>query len=319
MIMNTPVLVVGSYVQDLMFSTPRFPETGETLIGSFQSGPGGKGSNQAVAARRSGVATSYIGAIGDDAFGELAKAFHENENLISHWYVDKASRTGAASIVVDQKGQNQIVVAPGACEQLTENEVFSRFPESAQVVVTQLETHLGASMAAMKWGREQNALTVLNPAPMRDDVDLSILEFVDVIIPNESEFISLLRKIEPRRHAHLKVSHLNGMQGDEFHQMCREIGVPKVIVTLGEAGAFISEENGFEMLPALDSVQVVDTTGAGDAFVGGFAAGWVLFEKDLIKAVDYGIVVSGLSVQKVGTAPAMPHQQEIIGFLENES
>lgn len=314
--MNTPIVVVGSYVQDLSFTTNRFPAPGETIIGEFLTGPGGKGSNQAVAARRAGGDVCFVGAVGGDAFASVAKQFHENEGIHAKWLESKDVSSGAASIVVDASGQNQIVVALGANNELKSEEVSSRLPESAEIVVTQLETNPEATMETLKWGRSKGALTVLNPAPMREDFDANVLQECDVIIPNETEFVSLLKRIDPQKHALFTEEHLTGLSGDRLHAKCRLLGVKEVVLTLGKQGAFWSSEGEYQVFPAIEGIQAVDTTGAGDAFVGGFAAGWVLFEKDFGRAVDYGVVVSGLSVTKLGTAPAMPKQEDIVAFLE---
>lgn len=309
--MNTPIVIVGSYVQDLTFFTPQFPSLGETVIGNFQTGPGGKGSNQAVAALRAGVPTTFIGAVGQDAFATVAKDFHAEEGVNAKWLEVPNISTGAASIIVNQKAQNQIVVALGACDHLDHEAVATRFPEHAEMVVTQLETHLQGSTSAMKKGKALGAVTVLNPAPMRNDFPKEILDDVEVLIPNETEFVSLLKLIDSDKYSHLTDQDLETLTANEVHEMCRELNVPTVILTLGERGAFLSTKERFCSYPPLSDIEVVDTTGAGDAFVGGFAAGWIKFDHDLDRAIKYGILVAGLSVTKIGTAPAMPKVRHI--------
>lgn len=317
--MNTPIVVVGSYVQDLTFFTGQFPSPGETVIGNFVTGPGGKGSNQAIAAKRAGGDVVFIGAVGADAFAGVAKDFHSSEGVDARWLDDAKSSTGAAAIIVNREAQNEIVVSLGASDSILEDVVRERMPESAEIVVTQLETHLEGSITAMKVGRELGATTVLNPAPMREDFPIDILQWVDVIIPNETEFVSLLKLLEPDAYAGLTDETLADLTGDELHEMCRKLQVSTVILTLGARGAFLSTAGGMSAFPPLSEIDVVDTTGAGDAFVGGFTAGWLKFSKDIEKAIRYGIVVAGLSVTRQGTAPAMPKVKEIDAHLENYS
>lgn len=309
--MSAPIVVVGSYVQDLTFFTPQFPNPGETVIGTFKTGPGGKGSNQAIAAKRAGVSTVFIGAVGDDTFASVARDFHQKEGVDARWHDVEDVSSGAASIMVNEHGQNEIVVALGACDHLTDDAVATHMPESAEVVVTQLETHLEGSIAAMELGKNMGALTVLNPAPIRKDFPPAILDDVDVLIPNETEFVSILGILNSECWSDFSESDLLDLDDSDLHNICRAIGVQTVILTMGARGAFLSTPDRYRQFPPLKGIQVVDTTGAGDAFVGGFAAGWVLHKQNLDLAVQYGIIVSGLSVTQVGTAPAMPHIEQI--------
>ena len=317
--MKSPIVVVGSYVQDLTFFTGQFPAPGETVIGDFKTGPGGKGSNQAIAAKRSGGDVVFIGAVGADAFAGVAKDFHHEERVDARWLEAPNASTGAAAIIVNKEGQNEIVVSLGACDCITETVVKERFPEAAEIVVTQLETHLEGSVTAMRLGRDMGATTVLNPAPMRADFPMDILQWVDVIIPNETEFVSLLKLLEPEVYGDLTDDALLDLTSNELHQMCGKLKVPTVILTLGARGAFLSTTDHCGAFPPLTDIKVTDTTGAGDAFVGGFASGWTKYNHDMDKAIRYGIVVAGLSVTRQGTAPAMPRQKQIESYLEDYS
>lgn len=317
--MQTAIVVVGSYVQDLTFFTRQFPSPGETVIGNFVTGPGGKGSNQAIAARRSGGEVVFVGAVGGDAFAEVATQFHEAEGVDARWLHYPRRSTGAAAILVNADGQNEIVVSVGASDAMTEAVVAERLPDVAGIVVTQLETHLEASITAMRRGREMGACTVLNPAPMRDDFPLAILQWVDVLIPNETEFVRLLKLLHPDEFASLNDTTLEQLTSAELHTLCRRLQVPTVILTLGARGAFLSTVDRCASFLPLDDIEVVDTTGAGDAFVGGFATGWVKYGHDLDKAIRFGIVVAGLSVTQPGTAPAMPRTAAIEAYLEDHS
>ena len=317
--MSAPIVVIGSYVQDLTFFTPQFPRPGETVIGTFKTGPGGKGSNQAIAAQRAGVPTAFIGAVGDDAFASVAKDFHIQEGVDARWHNIEGVSTGAASIVVNDQGQNEIVVALGANDHLASDAVTQHMPESAEVVVTQLETNLEGSIVAMELGRSMEALTVLNPAPVRNDFPPAILSDVDVIIPNETEFVSILSILNSEHWGDFSESDLLDLDAADLHNICRAIGVPIVILTMGARGAFLSTPDRYRQFPPLKGIEAVDTTGAGDAFVGGFAAGWVLYKQNLDLAVQYGIIVSGLSVTQVGTAPAMPHVDQIQQIINDHA
>lgn len=179
--MASPVIVVGSYVQDLTFTLPQFPKPGQTLIGQFHTGAGGKGSNQAVAAARTGVKVAFIGATGDDAFAQVASEFHEKEGIDSHLAVKPDLATGTAGILVNDQGENEIVVALGANNALRPEDIDAAWPRKAMVLVTQLECNLDATGHALELARSEGIRTILNPAPMRDDFPMSLLNLVDIL------------------------------------------------------------------------------------------------------------------------------------------
>lgn len=309
------VVVVGSYVQDLCFYCDSFPRPGETLTATSRTGPGGKGSNQAVATGRAGARTLYVGAIGADAFGREAKAFYRAEGIAAKWAVKPTQPTGTAAIMVDAAGQNEILVCLAANARLAKADLPLKALREAEIVITQLEANLTAAAAALKIARENDALTVLNPAPMRPDFKPSILRYVDILIPNESEFVELINRLQPDNKKKLTTAALMKLPLPQLHQLCGTFGVPVVIVTLGERGCFISRADGYLEVPAF-KVKSVDTTGAGDAFVGGFAAGLLAHEGDLAAAARHGCAVAALSVTKPGTAPSMPHAAAIQRFLQ---
>jgi ribokinase len=253
--MDTPVIVVGSYVQDLTFYASAFPLPGETVLGSFVTGPGGKGSNQAVASQRAGAGTCFIGAVGKDAFAGVAKEFHKSEGIDARWLDTEKASTGAAAIIVNQQGENEIVVSLGACDFLTGVEVESRFPQEAEIVVTQLETNLEATRVALKRGKELGAMTVLNSAPMREDFSVDLLKDVDVLIPNETEFVSMLNALpDPSTEPYTEEQILN-CEAAELHALCRKLGVSTVVVTLGARGAFLSTIDSYEAFLPLDGMR----------------------------------------------------------------
>ncbi len=309
--MASSIVVTGSYVQDLTFMLPEFPTAGQTLIGEFKTGPGGKGSNQAVAAARTGVPTTFIGATGNDAFAQVAKDFHKGEGIDSRLAPQADQATGTAAILVNDRGENEIVVALGANNFLSPEDIPESLVADAQILLSQLECNLEAAEHALKLARKHQVTTLLNPAPMRDDFPPSMLNSVDILVPNETEFAHLIRTRFPEKHGSFKEASIPSLTLEQLHHLCRDFGVPTFIITLGGNGCFVSTEDRYFEIPSITGIEVVDTTGAGDAFVGGLASGLVQFGGNIEKAVRYASVVAGLSVTKFGTAPAMPTQTEI--------
>ena len=313
------VVVVGSYVQDLAFNTEIFPAPGETRIGSFRTGPGGKGFNQAVACNRLGVKTFFIGAVGDDIFAKGVREFIASEGLTAELQVCPDHATGAASIVVNGDGQNLIVVALGANDHLSENHIadFASEISAAKYLVCQVENHLPATEKAMRIAREHGTKTILNPAPINEGLTLALVQGADILTPNETEFVFLMKNVFGQ-----KIPDDFWLQDDaSIHGFCRQSGVETVVLTLGDKGCFVSfDENSENAKKSADgpyyrvpatSVDVKDTTGAGDACNGGLAAGLVKFPGDFRAAIKYANKVAGLSTTKPGTAPAMPTLAEV--------
>jgi ribokinase len=320
------VVIVGSFVQDLTWKCTEFPSAGETVIGTFVTGPGGKGSNQAVASGRAGIPTVFIGAVGNDVFADGARKFYESEGIDARFVVKAGYATGTAAILVNAAGENEIVVALGASERLRPADVDATLIGDAKIVVCQHEANLAINAHVFRLGHRLGATTVLNPAPMRPDFDPSILRITDVLIPNESEFVALVnlmadradRARQRRRGPPLALDAkvLLTVNPKNLHGLCRILGVPTVIVTLGSRGCFVSLADGtYTLIPGHSGVKVIDTTGAGDAFVGGFAAGFVKFGGDVAAAARHGNAIAALSVTKFGTAPSMPHAKEIDRFV----
>ena len=323
--MDSPqIIVVGSFVQDLTFLCAEFPRPGETVIGQFVTGPGGKGSNQAVAAARAGGKVGFIGAVGQDTFGVGARTFQENEGI--RWMVaEKTDRpTGAAGILVNSHGQNEIIVSLDANNALTPADVeqHAEALRAAAVVVTQLEANLEAEARALQVAREGRATVVLNPAPMRPDLDAALLANVDILIPNETEFAALMRVSSPAQAMAGKEfdeRKLEALAEADLHALCRLLGVRTVIVTLGARGCFVSREEGHTLIPAMSGIVAVDSTGAGDAFVGAFAAALAEFGVgEIERAARFANAGAALSVTKPGTAPAMPRRAEIDALLAGQ-
>lgn len=305
------VTVVGSFVVDLTSRAPHMPVPGETVLGrSFKLGPGGKGGNQAVAAARAGSQVTMITKLGDDEFGAIAvKSFKAAGINIDYTPITKEHPTGSAQIIVDDAGENMIVVTLGACGTITREEVFAaeEVIKKSSVVVTQLETSRDAVMAAVELAHKYNVPAVFNPAPYNDNYPREILPMVSYATPNETEagFMAGV-VINDDESAILAASKIKGL------------GVKTVIITLGKRGCLIFNGTGdYTFVPAF-KVEAVDTTGAGDAFNGGFAHA---IEKgmDVKEAVRYASAVAAISVTRFGTAPAMPSAVEITQFLEKEN
>lgn len=311
--MKPRVVVAGSYVQDLCWRCTAFPKPGETIVGKLTTGPGGKGSNQAVACGRLGVPTLFVGAVGRDAFAQAAREFYRKEKIPTHFSVKSRHPTGTAAIFVDSAGRNQILLDLGANLALTRTDVPLAALRGARVVVAQLESHLGTTAWMLREARKAGAVSILNTAPFRADFDPAMLRHVDVVVPNEVEFVELVNRVPVAGFIDFSEDRLAALSHSDLHALCRAIGVPTVIITLGDKGCFVSTVDGFTSLPA-HKVGVVDTTGAGDAFVGGLAAGLASGES-IVDAARRGNAVGALSVTKRGTAPSMPTARSLAEFL----
>jgi ribokinase len=300
------ITVMGSFVADLAFRTPRIPAWGETLMGpSFNLGPGGKGSNQAVAAARAGGKVSFISKLGPDPFGEMARDLYKIEGIDTQFLFHTESPTGAAAIIIDAaRGENAIIVVPGACFEVTTAEVDSAraLIANSAVFVAQLELSIPVVQHGMALAHSLGVPTILNPAPAAALPD-SIFPNIDYITPNETEAAALTAVI---------VTDLASAEQAADAFLAK--GVRNAIITLGAQGAFVKNANTKAHVPAIDAGKVVETTGAGDAFNGGFAV--ALAEgADLVQAVRFGCATAGISVTRMGTAPSMPRRAEIDALL----
>jgi len=315
------VIVVGSFVQDHAWLTDRFPETGETRRAlGFNTGPGGKGFNQAVACLRQGVATLFVGAIGDDHLGAIAQRFGEEENLPCRWQIRSDVPTAASSIVVDRTGSNLIVVNLAANEHLDPGFVHAQASafEHAKLVLVQLENNLDAVRAALDLGTRHGLVRMLNPAPVHPDLQPSLLTQCDVITPNETEFALLLERVAGER---IAAATLVDRTDVELHRLARRLGVTAVVITLGAHGCFVSHDERADQRgdgPAFyriasEKAKAIDSTGAGDAFSGALAAAMVRFpERPFREAAGHANRVAAMSTEVVGTAPAMPWFEDVL-------
>jgi len=308
--MSGSVVILGIYVTDLAFRAERMPLLGETVAGSaFAMGPGGKGSNQAVAAARAGADVVFCTRIGNDAFGKIAQATWAAEGITSRASVIDDIATGAAHIYVDENtGGNAIIVAAGAAGTLGPDDVDAIEADiaNAAVFVTQLEQPIPAAKRGLELARKHGVTTVFNPAPALA-LDDDIYPLCDYITPNETEAAALtglaVKSVDDARRA---------------ADVLLSKGARAAIITLGEAGALLHSANESVLVPAFECGRVVETAGAGDGFTGGFAAALARGDSAL-DAVRFGCALASISVTRPGTAPSMPRLDEINALLSERS
>jgi ribokinase len=294
------ITVVGSIMIDMISYVPRLPKPGETLIGGrFEIGFGGKGANQAVMARRLGALVRMVACVGTDAFGDQAV-----ENLVAQG-IDARSvsrshaATGVAPIWVEADGTNRIAVIPGANDDSDPERVAKTvLAQLSQVVIGQLEVPQPVTLAGFRAARSAGTTTILNPAPAAD-IDPELLALTDWLIPNETEFASLAGSL---------LSTEVGPVTDEHVLAFASAISPRLLVTLGEAGALMVEDGKAMRLPAPRS-DVVDTTGAGDAFVGAFGYG-LASGLAPVDATALALRCASFSVRRRGTQSSFPTPQE---------
>ena len=310
--MDGRVVVVGSFNVDHAWTCEALPRPGETLQGRYASGPGGKGFNQAVAAARAGAATAFACALGDDIGGQLARSLAVADGIDLR-DARSSAPTGTAGIFVDAHGGNSIVIGPGANATLDAAFVEAQRPaiEAASVLLAQLESPLDAVVAALRIAREAGAATILNPAPANAATTPELLALADVLTPNESEFAALLARHGGER---IEPDAPRAMDDAALHARCRVL-LPHgtVVVTLGADGAFVShpdarlrgDMHGSYRVPA-ETVAVIDTTGAGDAFNGALAAALAGPAAAFATHVRFATRYASLSTERAGAALAMP-------------
>ncbi|MFS2070764.1 ribokinase [Pseudomonas sp. CT11-2] len=302
--MPAKVVVIGSLNMDLVTRAPRLPRGGETLIGqSFATVSGGKGANQAVAAARLGAQVSMVGCVGSDAYGEALRGALLAERIDCQAVSTVEDSSGVALIVVDDNSQNAIVIVAGANGALTP-EVVDRFDnvlQTADVIICQLEVPDATVGHALKRGRELGKTVILNPAPASRPLPADWYAAIDYLIPNESEASAL---------SGLPVDSLSTAEAAATRLIA--MGAGKVIITLGAQGSLFANGTRFEHFPA-PTVKAVDTTAAGDTFVGGFAAA-LAAGKSEAEAIRFGQVAAALSVTRAGAQPSIPTLSDVQAF-----
>jgi len=294
--------ILGIFVKDLTFFSNSIPKEGQTVLGkNFNSGPGGKATNQAIAAKRSGSNVNLISKIGNDLFGDEAIKLFEEENISrKNIFISESVSTGAAGIYVNSKGENSIIVYPGASSTISKKEInqAKQSIEESSILLTQLEVPIAIVEHSLKIAKSKKIKTILNPAPT-DLKALELLQFCDIITPNIHE-ASELSGIEIKNEKDIK----------KAGNTLLNYGVNEVIITNGENGFVLFSKDKIYFVPAENFGPTIDTTGAGDAFNGVLASG-INLGMDTLEACKYANAAAAISVTKVGTSLAMPTQEEI--------
>ena len=304
MIANTRLFFVASYMRDLSVVVDRFPLPGETRAGSGAlESPGGKGSNQAIQAARCGASVSIVAAVGNDDAGRAALALWSAEGIdTSHAVSCQTAMTGLALILVNQHGENQIVIAPGANTTLAISDIdrAAAAIATADLVVAQLETPLPATVHAFTLARAAGVTTLLNTAPAPDSLGDVLWSVTDIVVANELEAATLTS---------LPASTDPLITG---RALLARVGVAAVI-TLGDKGALLLRHNTASVHQPAAKVAVVDTTGAGDAFVGALAACWT--RKDARQALAIAVNAGSLACTRRGAVAGLATPAELERLL----
>ncbi len=305
--MAQKVTVFGSFVVDLMARAPRLPVPGETVLGSFfKQGAGGKGFNQGIAAHKSGGDVTMITKLGRDSLAAVATDAMDSVGLSKdHLFYSDTEPTGVALISVDENtSQNEIIIVPGACATISDEDIASvaeRIKESAYLLL-QLEVNQDANEKVAAMAKAAGVKVIVNTAPYSPVTD-EFLSGCYLVTPNE---------VEAEELTGICVSDLES--ADKAAKVFKDKGVQNVVITLGSRGVYVNEDGKSEIVPAY-KVNAIDTTGAGDAFNGGLLT--ALSEgKTIGEAARFANALAAISVQRIGTTPSMPTRAEIDKFLE---
>ncbi len=307
--MTDPIVILGVFVADAAYRAERLPKIGETLLGnSFALGPGGKGSNQAVAAARAGADSRFLTKLGHDTFADMAFRIWKEAGVTPVVTKDDEQPTGSAFIFLEEAtGNNAIIICPGVAGTIAPAEIeqWRSEIENAAVFMTQLEQPMDAAVHALEIARGAGVTTILNTAPSADLPD-GMLSLCDYVTPNEHEAAGLTgMPVETLDDARMAADRLIAD------------GAGAAVLTLGEKGALFHDGKVSVHVPAFDAGPVCETTGAGDAFNGGFAAA---LTRGLtpVDAVRFGCAAAAISVTRPGTAASMPRLAEIEALLNRK-
>lgn len=305
--MTNKVTIVGSINVDRILQIDQLPQPGETIrMQDFSIAAGGKGANQAVAAARSGAKTSFIGAVGQDLDGQMMlHKLRDNQVNTNAIEVMNSSATGQAYILLQATGQNSIIISAGANADVSADQVKANQALIAQAdfVMAQFETPLAATIQAFEIAQANQTITILNPAPATEALSEELLQLTDIIVPNETEAANLTG-IEITDETSMRAA------ADKFFAM----GVKVVIITLGSRGVFIARAGFDKIIPAV-TVTAVDTTAAGDTFIGSLASELHADFSNLEAAIVYANRASALTVQKLGAFPSIPTRAEVAASI----
>lgn len=301
--MTNKVTVLGSLNVDTTLRIKRMPQPGETLqTENKSSAAGGKGANQAVAAARAGAETSFIGKIGKDSAGQfMVESLKDDHIDTSSIATDETVGTGSAFILLDEEGQNSILVYGGSNQQVQKAEVEAAEDKikNADFLIAQFETPQAAAIEAFKIAKANGVTTILNPAPAAT-IDPELLKYSDIVAPNETESATLTG-IEVTDEASMVAN------AEKFAEM----GVKNLIITVGSKGAFYSTAAGHDFVPAF-TVKAVDTTAAGDTFIGALSSQLKPDLSNIADALVFAQRASSITVQRLGAMPSIPTYDEII-------
>ena len=308
--MTGKIVILGVFVADTAYRAERAPRMGETILGnSFALGPGGKGSNQAVAAARLGADVAFVSKLGRDPFADMALKAWADAGVTPRVTQSEESYTGAAYIFVEEAtGNNAIIICPGVAATISAADIEREADaiRAAAIFVTQLEQPMDAALRALEIAKEAGVRTILNPAPANALPD-GMLALCDYVTPNETEAealtgVAIRSPDDARRAAEVFLSK----------------GVGAAVITLGEMGALFHSAGQSEHVAAVDAGPVVETTGAGDAFNGGFATALARGDEPL-EAVRFACATAGISVTRPGTAPSMPTLAEVEAVMKRRA
>jgi len=294
------ICVIGSIGYDLTTYMYQFPKAGETIVGKkFIQNPGGKGDNQVIAAARVGGDVTFIGAVGDDNYGELLKKNLEANNVKTHLKIVPNMSSQIATILIDETGENRIVIVPGANNFVDKKQIDDNFHiiKECDIILMQLEIPMETVEYIVDKFYELNKILILNPAPGAELSD-NIIKKCTYLTPNENE-IGLITKMPYDTIDNIKLA----------SKSLIDKGAQNVLVTLGEKGAYLKNKNEDIIIPTI-KVKAIDTTGAGDCFNGVFAM-YLALGKSAIEAIKYANVASSISVTRSGAVPSLPYKEEV--------
>lgn len=300
------VAVIGSINLDTVLRMGKFPKPGETVHSKeVFTGGGGKGANQAIASQRSGAETSFIGAVGNDESGELLLDLLSQEGVdISQINKLEKERTGSAIVMVDNYGENSIIIHSGANNHVNlKNRQVIKTIETSDFLISQFEINLDVIIEAFKIAKKAGVKTILNPAPAIKEIPVSLLENTDILIPNQTEAESITGiKLDSQQQLEAA--------GNEM----QDYGIDVVVITLGQQGAYYLTDTMSGIIPA-QQVTAIDTTAAGDTFIGALAAVLRKDYQNLQAAINYASHASAITVQRLGAQPSIPYKNEIENTL----
>ena len=294
------ICVIGSIGYDLTTYMYKFPKAGETIVGKkFIQNPGGKGDNQVIASARVGGDVTFIGAVGDDNYGELLKKNLEENKVKTHMKIVPNMSSQIATILIDESGENRIVIVPSANNFVDKKQIDDNFEiiKECDIILMQLEIPMETVEYVVDKFYELNKIIILNPAPGAELSD-NIIKKCTYLTPNENE-IGLITKMP-----YDTIDNIKSAAKCLFDK-----GAQNVLVTLGEKGAYLKNKNDDIIIPTL-KVKALDTTGAGDCFNGVFAA-CLAMGKNAIEAIKYANVASSISVTRSGAVPSLPYKNEV--------